>query len=151
MRSLGFRCWKDRFAFVVLRGKQQSARLVAQEVRRAPTGAGRAEFLSWIRKSVREIIAKYDPDEVRYKTAEGSARNKDLARAQVEGVLQEAAYSRNRIVTSKVKSQLRKDICAFTGQAGYVQRALPQHGLTTLDVTDYREAALAALSGLPPA
>lgn len=152
MRSIGFRCWNDRFAFVVLEGTQDQPSVVASEVRRSPKNVDRPEFLAWVRSNVDEILTAYEPDAASFKATEGSSQKKDLRRAEVEGVLQEAAYSHrpSHVVTGRIKSQIRKDVAGFEEPARYVGRLLAGGSLSGLKSPNFEEAALVAICGLPP-
>lgn len=149
MKSMGFRCWKDRFAFVVLEGPRERPILVASKIRKAPSYSQRGEFLAWVRTSIGEVLDAYEPDTVAYKAVEGTSRTKDMERGQVEGVMQEAVSSHgmNLEARSRLKSQIKRAV-GFGGPARYVNKALPAAGLAQLDTDTFRDAALAALCRL---
>jgi hypothetical protein len=151
MRSIGFRCWSDRFAFVVLEGTQEHPSVIAKEVRHSPKNVSRADFLAWVRRNVQEILTVYEPDAARYKATEPSSQMRDLRRAEVEGVVQEAACSHRPgcVIESRIKLQIRKDVRAFEGPARYVKKALGDAALTDLASANFEEAGLVALCGLP--
>lgn len=152
MKSIGFRCWKDRFAFVVLEGTQEAPTLVAKELRRSPQNVSRPEFLAWVRRNVYEILTAHLPDAVSFRAHEPVSRMKDLHRAEVEGVLQEAAYghSPSHLTLSRVKIQIKKDIVTFDRPARYLGYALVDANLADLKSVNFEDAALVAVCGLPP-
>jgi hypothetical protein len=152
VRSIGFRCWKDKICFVVLEGPQDRPIVVAAKVRQAPENCSRAEVLCWVRDTVQEVLTDHRPDAVAYKVVEGTAITKDLERAQVEGVMIEAvcAHELHLEPVGRLKSQIKADL-GFADEARYIERALHEVGLDQLDTDSKREAALAALSRLSSA
>ena len=149
MRSIGFRCWKDTIAFVVLEGTASSVQLCANEKRSFPASATSAAQLAWVRREVHEILDAQLPGVGFLKVAESIARKKDLRRSEVEGVLKEAAIS--HAVNLEVAPVMKRQIKAAThfGQsAQYLGNALQDMGLSELRTTAYEEAALAALCGM---
>lgn len=152
MKSLGFRCWKDSFSFVVLEGTQDHPSLRAKEVRHGPKNVSRAEFLSWVRRNVQEILTAQQPDAVSFRAQEPVSPRKILQRAEVEGVLQEAVYSQSPGTTavSRVKSQIRRDISTFDRPARYLRSALSDADLAEVRTANFEDAALVAVCGLPP-
>lgn len=151
MKAIGFRCWKDRFAFVVLEGSQARPILVASKLRVAPPGLARYQVLSWFRENVQEVFETFRPGDGAFKVVEATSRTKDLGRAEMEGVLQETAYSHEfgLPIDRRLKSQLRKAIPVGDEPARYVHRVLNDVGLSQLDTERYRDAAVVALSCLP--
>ncbi len=149
MAAIGFRCWKDRVALVVVNGTRSAPELVTHEVRTVPALPSRAEELHWVRREVQEILDTHRPDRGFYKAAEPMAQRKDLARAEVEGVLQEAAFGhKTRLsLTKRINVQIVRDT-AFSRKPRYLQELLSGTPLAGLPAAQ-REAGMAALCGLP--
>jgi hypothetical protein len=144
MAAIGFRCSKDAIAYVVVDGTSQDPVLV--EHARIPFPAGsRTEQLLWVRMEVQEIVQRAQPTAVAFKATEPSARTKDLLRAEVEGVLQEAVGAEGLEALRRIKSQIRADV-KFERPARYLETLL--HGDLGDLPANRREAALAALAAL---
>lgn len=150
MKSMGFRCFSDGYSYVVLDGTCQSPVIVANDHRTGPANADRPETLQWFRLDVHEILDSHVPTGVLFKTIEPSSRNKNLKRAQLEGILMEAVLSHDLALTAygRTKVQIKSRV-GFEKSARYINDALKTLGLSTVDTSNFREAALAALSGLP--
>ena len=147
MKSIGFRCWKDRFSFVVLSGTCDAPVVLGNDHRIAPVGQSRAANLAWMRAEVIDVLLAHSPDTGFYKADEGMKR--DICRGEFEGVMQEAAFSHQPQleIVKRIKTQIRRDI-AYDGQARYIDRALGPAGLQDLAKPKYVDATLAALCGL---
>jgi len=63
-----------------------------------------------VRREVIEILNRTRPTGAGFKGIEGSAQMKDTGRAEVEGVLQEAALSAGMPPLRRVKSQIKADV-----------------------------------------
>jgi hypothetical protein len=109
-----------------------------------PKGA-RSDQLVWVRKEVQEIIHRTQPTAIAFRCAESVAPTKDLARAEVEGVLQEAARSLGYDPARRMKKGIRADL-GFERPAKYLNELLVGD-LAELPVNQ-REAGLVALAAL---
>jgi hypothetical protein len=139
---IGFRCYGDALAYVVLDGAVDDPVLVEHDHLRMPRG-DRPQQLAWARKEVQEIAQRTAASGVAYKAAEPVARTKDLARAEAEGVLQEALADLGLTPIRRIKKQIKSDI-GFAGPAGELEAALT--GPLAELPANRREAALAALA-----
>ena len=151
MASIGFRCWKDRFAFVVLEGTTGAPVVIDHGLRTAPVDHERPDALAWLRREVHELLELHSDVSIGfYKAAEGVSRSPMAERHEFEGVLQEAAVSSNRHlpVAARVKSQIRRDT-GFDRAARYVGQMREHPALAGLAADKYSDAVLAALCGLP--
>jgi len=150
-RSIGFRCNASGFAYVVLSGTVSAPTLLASDATAAPKGASRPATLQWVRKEVQEILDTWHPEVGYYRATEGNARSPSQERAQVEGVLIEAAASHDPehlLLDSRVRSQIRRDT-KFSGKPKELEDLLEVDGLAGLSRAKCGEACLAALCGLP--
>jgi len=146
MPVIGFRCYPNALAFVVLDGTL-AAPSVLEHSHVAMPDDERPSQLSWLRQEIREILARVPPELVTYKAPEGTARSKDLGRAEAEGVLQEAVHSAGVDLVRRLKTQIRADI-GFAEHARYLEMALQGYPALAALPANRREAALAALSAL---
>lgn len=149
MKSIGFRCWGDKFSFVILEGSQASPTVLSNEHRKAPKGISRAEQLQWLRNEIHEILNRYEIEVAFYKAVEPISKQKDLERGQFEGVMLEAAFSHKKQIeiASRIKSQINRD--TNSRKAKYVSEVLQNEHLKDLSTANFEEACLAALCGLP--
>jgi hypothetical protein len=147
MAVIGFRCAKDALTYVVLDGTTDEPVVVEHRMTTMPK-TDRASQLVWLRREVHEILERTGPDAVAFKAAESIARTKDLARAECEGVLQEAVRVRElspvRLINAKIKSELD-----FERPAKYLDSLLV--GPLAALPKNRQEAALAALAALSDA
>lgn len=149
MSSIGFRCWADRFAYVVLVGTVSSPTLVDHGICAAPTGHSRQQILQWLRKEAFEILDRHKPEKGFFKCTEPIAKTKILHRGEFEGVLQEAGLSHacRLSIESCQKNQIKK-ATGFSGAAKDLSPLLSPSAISSLNKDNYREAALVALCGL---
>jgi hypothetical protein len=147
MSALGLRCHNDAIAYVVLDGSRATPRVIDHGRTRMPR-SDRGEQLIWLRQEVHEMLDRFAPTHVAFKAAENVARP-DSARAEAEGVLQEAVHARGLTALRRIKSQMRADL-GFERPARYINEALVGTGLEGLPANRH-EAALVALAGLPDA
>ena len=149
MKSIGFRSWKDTFAFVVVKGTIQTPQIVEKKVVKAPGRFTRAMQLAWLRKEIHELLNRHKPDRALIKIQEKNARLKVLERAEFEGVIQEACISHKLKLEpeTRLKQQI-KAATGYSGQAKYIDRFLKGLVPVSLQKKDYQEACLVALCGL---
>lgn len=149
MKSIGFRCWKDKFSFVILNGEQEAPNLISHNHLKLPELGSRAEQLSWLRKEIIEIIDTNEIDTAIFKASEPISRKKDPKRGEVEGILQEAIFSheKNINIESRIKSQLNAKTNAR--KAKYLGELLVLDAFKGLAKLKYEDACIAALSELP--
>src|SRR3954465_7028327 len=145
MSYLGFRCWPDHFAYVVIEGNITRPKPVTSGRVNIPADSDRPAFLDWISREVRTILKRHTPAACAYKSIEPAARkNSDLLRrAQVEGVVQAVVHESGcQAITSHTKQQIKARI-GFKGSAKDVDDALDGTPLQEFHTADYKEAALA--------
>lgn len=151
MTYLGFRCWPDRFAYVVLDGIIARPKPITSGRVNIPADSDRPAFLNWISREVKAVLTRHNPACCSYKAIEPLARkNSDLLRrAQVEGVVQAVVHEFGcKAIGSYTKQQLKARI-GFDGTAKNVAEVLEGSPLQEFWGTDYEEAALAAWASLP--
>jgi len=148
---IGFRVFPDGFAYVVLAGTQSEPEVIAKDRVDVPENQSWPACLAWVRKQVSEILHKFNVDGACIKKIEPKAKSKSAERFQIEAVIQEYLYSTYSIAcTTRIKSQLKRDIAGFDEPARYLERALARsHVLVDLNVPQYQDATLAAVSELP--
>ena len=147
MQVIGFRCFTDGFSFVVLDGTQEAPQLIAYKKLRFPVDFLGSKKLAWLRKEIVGIFDQYQITSAGIKIAEVLRRTQP--RSEAEGVVQESVYSKiGRECTTRIKSQLRRDISGFTEPARYLEQVLITRGLNTLNNEEYRDAALVAIAEL---
>jgi hypothetical protein len=82
MSVIGFRCFPDAFAFVVLNGTQQNPHVIAHEKISFPSDYAWGETMSWLRKQTIELLGNYDISSASLKVTEPASRQKSIKRAQ---------------------------------------------------------------------
>jgi len=147
---IGFRSFPDGFAYVVLQGNQSKPAFVAKDRLCLPENHSWPACLAWVRKQLSELLLQFDVDAACIKTIETMAKKKDPHRLQIEAVIQEYIYSTKSIeCTTRIKSQLKRDIVNFNEPARYLERVLTENDtLAELNSAKYQEATLAAVSEL---
>ncbi|MBI2169374.1 MAG: hypothetical protein HYU28_07730 [Actinobacteria bacterium] len=113
----------------------------------APKHETRPRQLAWVRNEVIEIVGRVRPSVVAFKAAEATARSRDLGRAEVEGVLQEALASLELDPLRRTKRQLKSDL-NFERNAKYVISVVEGIGALQGLPKNRHEAAAAALAAL---
>jgi len=148
---IGFRSFTDGFAYVVLQGTQSEPEVLEKDRLYLPEDHSWPACLAWVRKQLSEILQNFDVDAACIKAIEPRAMRKSVKRFQIEAVIQEYLHSAKSIdCTTRIKSQLRRDISGFTAPARYLERVLTQSDiLSNLNTPQYQEATLAAVSELP--
>lgn len=148
---IGLRSFTDGFAYVILDGTQGSPEGVAEDRLLLPKNQTWPACLSWVRKQLAEILEVYAVESACIKTIEPIAKKKSGKRFQIEAILQEYFHSAKSIdCTTRIKSQLKRDIRDFTDPARYLERVLTRsRTLTELNTPQYQEATLAAVAELP--
>jgi len=151
MPVIGFRCFPDAFSYVVMDGTQKFPKTVAKERLDFPADASRGQKLVWLRKQVFELLEKHKVGTAAMKTTEPNAKQKSIPRAEAEGVVREAVYAKIREeCISRIKVQLAKHIRGFSEKPRYLHKILAARRLEELNTAKYEEAALVAISILPP-
>lgn len=101
---LGIRAEPSSFHWAVVKGNQRQLILHASAREEAPSSFSEAESLAWVRNRVLFILDTYKPEKVavRYPepTAQGANKNSAKERSRVEGVVLEAASSKNLAVVT---------------------------------------------------
>ena len=148
---IGLRSFPDGFTYVILDGTQVTPKIIEKDRLSIPKNQPWPAILSWTRKQIAEILEPYKLKSACIKIVEPMAQKKSAERFQIEAVLQEYLYSKRSInCTTRIKSQLKRDINGFTDSARYIERALTKTDiLAELNTPVYQEAAVAALSELP--
>ncbi|MES2487362.1 MAG: hypothetical protein V4581_15630 [Bacteroidota bacterium] len=149
MKSIGFRCWKDKFSYVVLDGDQENPERILSNHITLPKNFSRPEQLAWFRKEIIGLLDNNDFNVVIFKATEPISQSKEPARGELEGLLQEAAFSHSKkiIVESRIKSQLNSKTNAR--KAKYLGELLTHDAFNGLSKANFEDAYITALSGLP--
>lgn len=149
MAAVGFRCWRERLAFVILDGSKASPNIVMHGMRAAPANATESQIILWTSREVHEILNGHPLTAGAYKAEEPFSQRKSLARARVEGAVIQAAVSHPGslelpgLTKANIKAALRPTI----GVA--LDETLAEVGCAACDRPNLREAAWAALCALP--
>ena len=115
--ALGVRAEPTAFHWAVATGTLQKPVLHASGTETAPKAYTEAESLAWIRQRVLYILDTYKPEKVAVRYPEGIARtnaNSARARCRVEGVVLEAAGSRNLETVTGPRSTFSKQFGKFS-------------------------------------
>ena len=149
MNSMGIRCWKDKFSYVIVEGTQKNPIRITENHLKLPTSLSRPEQLAWFKKEIKEILDTRDIDCAIFKATETISRTKDPLRGELEGVLQETVFSHNKQTT--VEGRIKKQLNSKTNarKAKYLGELLELDAFCDLPKTKYEDACVAALSGLP--
>ena len=148
MKSIGIRCWKEKFSYVVVEGTQDEPIRISENHLKLPTTLSRPEQLAWFKREVKEILDTNDIDCAIFKATETISRSKDPLRGELEGILQETIFSHDKPTTveGRIKTQLNSKTNAR--KAKYLGELLELDAFNDLSKTKYEDAAVAALSGL---
>lgn len=149
MKSLGIRCWNDKFSYVILTGTQEEPEEVESNQLNLPNNRSRPQQLAWLRKEIHELLDKHEISIGCFKATEPISRSKDPKRGELEGVVQEAGISHDSqiIIEPRIKSQLNSKTNAR--KTKYLGELLEIEGLNHLNKTKFEDAIISALSGLP--
>ena len=149
MKSIGLRCWKDKFSYVILEGTQDTPVMLSNQHLKLPKSLSRPEQLTWFRREIKEIMDTNDLDIAIFKATEPISQSKDLQRGELEGVLQEAIFSHHKSthIEGRIKIQLNSNTNAR--KAKYLGELLEHEAFCDLPKANYEDACVAALSGLP--
>lgn len=148
---IGFRAFSDGFTYVILDGTQAAPTVAAKDRLSLPKRASWPESLSWVRKQIEEISEQRNIEAACIKVVESNARKKSPLRFQIEAILQEYLLTERSITTTtRIKSQIKRDISGFSDSARYLERVLSgSSSLSELNTPQYHEATLAAVAELP--
>lgn len=150
MAVIGFRCFVDGLSYVVLEGSQADPTVIANARLTFPKDLSWSAQLSWCRRQLLEILGQYEVTRAGLKAVENNARQKFLARSEIEGIVKETLYSHSHIECgSRIKSQLKRDISGFDQPARYLERVLTATHLDHLNSGIFQDATLAAIAELP--
>jgi len=149
MKSIGFRCWKDKFSFVLIEGTQDNPTKIAENHLKLPKNLSRPEQLAWFRLEIKELMDTNDISIAIFKATEPISRTKEPTRGELEGILQETIFSHPKATTveGRIKSQLNSNTNAR--KAKYLGELLDIDTFKDLSKVNYEDACIAALSGLP--
>ncbi len=147
---LGFKCSKDALEWAVVDGQDRgSARVLDSNKASIPSDSSRGFELVWVRNEVLELVARWSPASAVVQATESRGPIVQPARAEVDGVVQEALASTGLTVTRLLTTGLygkfgvrkKEEFTAATASLSAVtQTPKARHG-----------SLLAALSLLPPA
>ena len=148
---IGFRSFPDGLAYVILEGTQSAPEVITRDRLELPKNHTWPACLSWVRKQLSEILQAHDVKGACIKAIEPMAQKKSDKRLYIEAIITEYLHSAKALdCTTRIKSQLKRDIKGFTDPARYLDRALSSNDLLReLNTPQYQEATLAALSELP--
>ena len=151
MMVIGYRSFPNGFSIVLLEGTQAEPKYIHSDRFTIPKSIDWPGSLSWVRKQISEIHAQYKVKAVCLKTIEPMAMKKSKERLQMEGVIQEYCFTElGKSASSKIKSQLKRDIKDFNEPARYLEKIISEKDhLDLLNHANYQDAALAAISVLP--
>jgi len=150
---LGVRAEPTAFHWAVVSGTSHTPVLEDSNVETAPTAYSSGESLAWIRDRFLQVIDSYRPAKVAVRFPEGNAMSTRTdaakARCRVEGVVMEAAASRNIELVTGALNTFKK----HSGSQS-PKEDLAKQDLRGLDWSRYpdvkrREAILVAASVLP--
>ncbi|UTW50524.1 hypothetical protein KFF05_11210 [bacterium SCSIO 12827] len=150
MAILGFRCWGDRYCYVLLEGTKSGPEVIDFGHCSAPKNYTRPEELAWLREEIRGLVNKHKFQAVVFKAAEPAAQRKDLGRSEFEGVMQEAfhSFAIGKNLDRKVKRQLLSSL-GLKGKVDQLEPVLSGNGLEAMNKPNFKEAALVAYCSLP--
>jgi hypothetical protein len=149
MAVIGFRCWGDKLAWIVLDGTVRVPAVVDHGHANVPANSTRAQQLAWLRREVIDVARAHDVNRAFLREVEGMARGAGTTtRYECHGVLQEAWHSERPDVPleKRVMNQIKRD----TGVAGREEIGdliFDNDDLGTLSAS-YRDAISVALCGL---
>jgi Holliday junction resolvasome RuvABC endonuclease subunit len=149
---LGVRAEPNAIHWAVVTGTSKRPVLHAHGTETVPQACKEGESLAWIRQKVVYIIETFTPAKVavRYpeRTAQGANKDSAKARCRVEGVVVEAAGSKNLEIVTGAMNTFGKHC-----ESESPKEDLASEGLRGLDWSDYkkelREAIYVAFSLLP--
>ncbi len=149
MKSIGFRCWKDKFSYVIVEGTQDNPNRLSENHLKLPNNFKRPEQLAWFKQEIKELMDTNDIEIAVFKATEPISRSKDPSRGELEGVLQETIFSHTKPTTveGRIKSQLNSKTTAR--KAKYLGELLQHEQFNNLTKSKYEDACVAAISGLP--
>jgi hypothetical protein len=149
MKSIGFRCWKDKFSYVIIEGTQDNPVLIANNHLKLPKNLSRPEQLAWFKREIKELMDTNDLDIAIFKATEPISQSKEPQRGELEGILQETIFSHQKVtqIEGRIKTQLNSK--TNSRKAKYLCELMEHEVFCELPKTNYEDACVAALSGLP--
>jgi len=149
MKSIGFRCWKDKFSYVIVEGTQKDPVKIIENHLKLPPSQSRPEQLAWFKREIKEILDTNYLDFAIFKATETISRSKDPKRGELEGILQETVFSHEKptIIEGRIKSQLNSK--TNSRKAKYLGELMVIDAFKGLSKLKYEDACVSALSGLP--
>lgn len=149
MKSIGFRCWKNKFSYVIVEGTQDNPVLISNHYLKLPENLSRPEQLAWFRREIKELMDTNDLDIAIFKGTEPISKSKDPQRGELEGILQESIFSHQKPtkIEGRIKTQLNSKTNAR--KAKYLGELMEHEAFCHLAKVNYEDACVAALSGLP--
>lgn len=148
MKSIGFRCWKDKFSYVIIEGTQDNPVLIANNHLKLPKNLARPEQLAWFKREIKELMDTNDLDIAIFKATEPISQTKDPQRGELEGILQETIFSHQKVtqIEGRIKTQLNSK--TNSRKAKYLGELMEHEVFCELTKINYEDACVAALSGL---
>lgn len=149
MKSIGFRCWKDKFSFVIIEGTQEDPILLDSNHLKLPKILPRPNQLAWFRREIKELMDTNDLDFAVFKATEPISQSKDPQRGELEGILQETIFSHPK--TTQIEGRIKTQLNSRTNarKAKYLGELMDHEAFCELSKTNFEDACIAALSGLP--
>lgn len=149
MKVLGFRCWKDKYSYVIVEGSQAVPVLVKSCHQSTPVLSDEIEILNWFYNEFNEIIESNDFDKLTYKQEEPGAPRKDAKRVSVETCLRLAGIRSKKRV--KPTGLVKASIKSKTGikKAQYLNEIMNHNCFDNLPDKNFTEAVIVAVSILP--
>jgi hypothetical protein len=150
---LGIRAEPSGFHWAIVSGDAAAAILEAYGTETAPTSYNEGDSLVWIREKSSHILETYGPMQVAIRYPEGNAQgaNKSSAKARcrVEGVILEAAASKNRNIVTGPLATFAKHSGSESPKEDLTRADLRGIHLSEYKEKNLREAILVAVSLLP--
>jgi hypothetical protein len=121
---LGLKCEDDLFVFVLLSGELTHPKINDCGRRAAPSDLSRPAQLSYLAKELVELLDRHEIDRAFYR-ADERQQNKSTGRAELEGVLMQAAHAHSGLESVKVVKRRINTHLGLQTAAKDVQDNLP--------------------------
>jgi hypothetical protein len=144
---VGLRCTKDSLDWVILDGVDRVTATVSERNKASAPAGERGAQLAWVRQEVLELLDRHQVDVVALRVNETGGRSISLDRSEVEGVVQEAVYSRGITCRRLYGATLRGAFRAKT--AADAETAAAQIPVVAGVPKTRREPVVAAVAAMP--
>lgn len=91
MRTIGLRAKPDAITFVIF--DSDEARIINIETMKIPKALSNPESLKYVRTNILDILREYSIDKAGIRIMESNAKQRNIPRVQIEGVIQETFAS----------------------------------------------------------